>query len=153
MPSPIIIITAIVLIIIFRMIFRSRSRKRVHREILRRDNPIISTDETRLTENKTTFHDHLSTTQKSGATTVCKTCKGSKIIKCKLCHGFGSFKTARQTPPTTMQVPRMRTVFDAKGRPTHQHYYETQYKPGKVEYINQPCARCMGKGKIKCPDC
>ena len=146
MVSPIILLSALVVIIIFVSIVRSIKRgKNVRREFPAKDEGIFAKDETTFGTYQTP---KITTTM--GA---CKTCNGTKKIKCRFCHGFGSIKTTRTGPSSTIQVPKVRTVFDAKGKATYQHYTETQVKPGKTEYINQSCGVCLGSGKVKCPNC
>jgi hypothetical protein len=149
-----IILSAIVLIIFF-IISGSyiKPGKNTRRDIPRKKEAISPKDEIILSKDKTTFSSHQKSPQKTNAAAVCKTCNDSKRIKCTLCLGFGSTRITRFVPPTTIQVPKTKTVYEAKGRATLKSYMENQFKPGKYEYINQPCGRCLGSGKVKCPDC
>ena len=146
MVSPIILLSALVVIIIFVSIVRSIKRgKNVRREFPAKDEGIFAKDETTFGTYQTP---KITTTM--GA---CKTCNGTKKIKCRFCHGFGSTRTTKFGHPTTIQVSKTRPVFGANGKVSYQHYTETQTKPGKIEYINQSCGPCRGSGKVKCPDC
>ena len=144
--SPIFIIGAIVLIVVIIIISSAIRRKKVYRNVVEKDRKVGP-------EYKATFGSHQTTSPKTSNTSLCKTCNGSKKIKCRYCHGFGNIKIARMSAPTTVQVPKTRITYDSKGKPTHQTYYETQVKPGKMENINQPCGPCRGSGKVNCPDC
>src|SRR4030095_3861849 len=146
MPPPIFILSAVVLIVIIIIARSARRKKNVYRNIVRKDRNITP-------EEKVTFSSDRTSTLKTSNTSVCKTCKGTKKVKCKFCHGFGSTKTTRVGPSTTTSVPKTRAVFDAKGKVSYQHYFETQVKPGKTQFVNQPCGSCGGSGKVKCPNC
>ena len=146
MLSPIFIISAIVLVIVIIIVRSAVRRKNVYRNVVEKDRNV-------LPEYKESFSSHQSSPLKTSNSSLCKTCNGTKKIKCRFCHGFGYIKTSRTSAPTTVQVQKSRTIFDSKGKPTYQTYYETQVKPGKIEYINQSCGPCLGSGKVSCPDC
>lgn len=151
--SPLIIISAIVLIIVILILSSYKKRgKMVRNDITGKDETIFSTGETRSIKYKPTLSIQ-PFPKNTSIKAVCQYCRGTKKITCKFCHGIGSTKTNRFDPPTTIRIPKVRTVFDAKGRATYQHYSETQVRPGKMESINRPCGTCMGFGKVKCPHC
>jgi hypothetical protein len=151
--SPVIIIIAIVVVILIIIGSYVKPGKNVRREIPGKDENLFVKDETFLPKVKKTFGSQQKTFPKTSGLTLCKTCKGTKKIKCNRCYGFGYIRTTRVGPSTTIGVAKVRTVYDSKGKPTYQHYTETQVKPGKVESINLSCGPCLGSGKVKCPNC
>ena len=131
------------------------SRKDIFRKdepTFSKDKPIFPKDKPAFPKAKPTFGSFQESPIKT-STMACKTCNGTKKIKCNFCHGFGNIHTTRVSPTTTTHVPKVRTVFDSQGRATYQHYTETQVRPGKTKHINQSCGRCMGSGKVRCPNC